>query len=97
MLPAILVAFIYAGFTFSMAVMFWLISDHSLEAILKWGALYIFAFVTPVLWSLRLSRLLKTHGLELSGINLYLAWSPVMVALTILSFALPLLWETAQR
>jgi hypothetical protein len=57
----------------------------------------VFAFIAPVAWSIRLSRLLKAHGLELSGMNLYLAWSPVTVALTILSFALPLLWETSQR
>jgi hypothetical protein len=97
MLRAILFAFTYAGFTFSMAVMFWLISDHSLEAILKWGALYMVAFVAPVLWSIRLSRLLKAHGLELSGMNLYLVWSPITVAFTILGIALPLLWETSQR
>ena len=97
MLRAILVAFIYACLTFVMFVMFWRLSDRSLEAILEWGALYLFGVVAPVVWSVRLSRLLRTQGLELSGMNLYLAWSPVTVSVTILAIALPLVWEVSQR
>jgi hypothetical protein len=97
MLRAIVVAFIYACLTFVMFVMFWRISDRSLEAILEWGALCLFGVIAPVLWSVRLSRLLRNQGLELSGMTLYLAWSPVTVSVTILAVALPLFWEAWQQ
>lgn len=97
MVRGIVLALIYAGFTFSMIAMFWRISDRSLEAILEWGALYVFAVIAPVLWSVRLTRLMRAHGLEVTGTNLYLAWSPVFVAVTILALALPIIWDVARR
>jgi hypothetical protein len=94
---AILVAFTYACLTFVMAVMFWRMNDGSLNDMIEWGALYFFGVIAPVLWSLRLSRLLRKQGLEVSAMNLSLAWSPVMVAVTILVFALPLMWGVWQQ
>ena len=91
MLWAILVAFTYTCLTFVMAVMFSRMNDGSVNDMIEWGALFLFGVITPVLWSLRLFGLFRKQGMELSGMNLVLAWSPVMVAVSILVFALPLL------
>ncbi len=94
---AVLVAFTYICLTIVMVVMFRGPSDGSADDILEWGALYFFGVIAPVLWSVRLSRVFTRQGLGLSGMNLYLAWSPVMVAVTILVFALQLFGEAWQQ
>jgi hypothetical protein len=97
MLWAVLVTFTYSCLTVAMAVSFWRTNDGSAIDMVEWGALYFFGVVAPILWSVRLFRLFRKHGLELSGANLILAWSPVMVAVTILVFALPLIWGGWQQ
>src|SRR5688500_10289713 len=97
MLWAILVAFTYSCLTVAVAVMSWRMNDGSVNDMIEWGALYLFGVITPILWSVRLFRLFRKQGLELTGMNLVLAWSPVMVAVTILVFALPLIWGVWQQ
>lgn len=97
MLWIILAAFTYSCLTAVIALSFWRINDGSVNDMIEWGALYMFGVVAPILWSVRLFRLFRKHGLELSGANLILAWSPVMVGVTILVFALPLIWGVWQH